>query len=181
MELPSACTKLRPLKSDLLLNVGVCGSSDNTVKKGSIFLCHKITDFSTKRSYYPDILYKHPFNEKSVITYPTVLSQSNADFKNSDMTFLVDMEASGVFISASYFYQPHQIFIIKIVSDYFDTDTTSPEEISQLIESNFTPIINWIKEVHLSSKKRPSTFTKEEVTLIEFFVFKSKIICYNGA
>ena len=65
------CTKYEVKEEDFLVNIGTCASLEPV---GSIFLCNKITDENTGRTFYPDILFKHPFMECEVYTYGKIVS-----------------------------------------------------------------------------------------------------------
>lgn len=61
----SVCSLYRPDREDLLFNVGTCAHAE---KEEGIFLCHKIVEQATGRSFYPDMLYRHEFREGTVVT-----------------------------------------------------------------------------------------------------------------
>lgn len=123
---------------DLLINIGICGCKDKTVALGSIFLCNKIIDNDTKHTFYPDIIFKHNFNESSIET-TSLLDNNPKKFSGN----LIDMESSGIYEAASTFLQPHQIFFIKIVSDHLNTSKITKDNISKLISNSSNKIIEW--------------------------------------
>ena len=61
----SVCSVYRPERGDMLLNVGTCAY---TADSDGIFLCNKITEQATGRTFFPDMLYRHNFREKAVVT-----------------------------------------------------------------------------------------------------------------
>ncbi len=123
-----------PKENDILINVGVCGCSIKTGKIGDIFLCGKITDITTNKSYYPDILYVNSFEEKEIITFPTICK----DLKDG---VLADMESSGIYQSAILFFDTHQIIFVKIVSDNLNNIPVKQPEIKLLIKKNYDKIM----------------------------------------
>lgn len=127
-----------PKENDILINVGICGCSVKTGKIGDLFLCGKITDITTNKSYYPDILYVNPFDEKEIITFPTIC-------ENLKDGVLADMEASGIYQSAVLFFATHQIMFVKIVSDNFNNIPVKQSEIKLLIEKNYDKIMQLAK------------------------------------
>ena len=69
------CTLHMPGKHDIFVNTGVCGAAKECGAPGSLYLIHKITGASSGRSYYPDILYGHPFSEGAVTSFFAVQEQ----------------------------------------------------------------------------------------------------------
>jgi nucleoside phosphorylase len=132
------CTLHSPSASDFLVNIGVCGTWSADIAPGSIFLCYKLTEEATNRSFYPDVVYRHPFEESSLVTVSSVVHASEftaadtSDFTSgpvserslnrsaglSEKGTLFDMEAAAIYQAASYFLQPHQLIFLKLVSDY---------------------------------------------------------------
>ena len=48
------------------MQCGICAGAEQ--KKGVAYLCSKITEEATQKTFYPDILYRHPFPEAAVVT-----------------------------------------------------------------------------------------------------------------
>lgn len=61
----SVCTKYKPQKADFLLNIGICAGVQ---KREGIFLVHKLVEQATGKTFYPDLLYRHDFEEESLMT-----------------------------------------------------------------------------------------------------------------
>lgn len=144
--------------ADLLINIGICGCRDTTIPLGSLFLCNKIIDNDTKHTFYPDILFKHNFNESSIET--TSLLNKNPKYFSSK---LIDMESSSIYEAASTFLQPHQIMFIKIVSDYLDTTTVTKDFISKLIFSHSTEIIKRTNFLVQNFNSNKDIFTPKDI------------------
>lgn len=113
--------KNEPGKFDLLANIGICGAGNPGIAVGKVFYCNKIIDNDTKMTFYPDMLFKHPFDEASIETFSKLVSRPDEEILEG---YLVDMEASGVFQAASVFLRPHQLVFIKVVSDHLDVGKT---------------------------------------------------------
>jgi len=71
----SICTAYPPAEDDLLVNIGTCayirsadGQQPSFRDREGIFLCNQITEQATGRSFYPDMLYRHEFQEASIVT-----------------------------------------------------------------------------------------------------------------
>lgn len=97
-------------------------------KAGDVFLVNKVTDLETGMSYYPDLLYRSYLEEGSLLCgeLPLGMHRKGRDVpepydaektaRNTDYD-LYDMDASGVALMAEKFLGPHQITILKTVTD----------------------------------------------------------------
>ncbi len=163
----SLCSLIPPTGRDVFVNLGVCGSNREEVPAGSVFLCNEILDLETRRSYYPDILFAHPFEERCVITSPNVIHAGMVQPEElSQKPLLADMEASGLYQAASCFYQPHQMFFLKVVSDYLMDTDMAPDKVTGLIRENIPVIAEWIRQVQAQLSKNRSIFTADEENYI---------------
>ncbi|BCJ94515.1 hypothetical protein acsn021_20840 [Anaerocolumna cellulosilytica] len=172
--LTSLCNCFPPSGEDLLVNIGVCGCTDQTVPEGTVFLCNKILEAETGRTFFPDMVYSHPFLEDRVLTSPVPIDLSKyKETKNySEDTetklesaflfyikqfiktgdYLVDMEAASLYQTATYFFQTHQMIFLKVVSDYLMVKGSSlpivtPQRITALLEKNCSQILEWIMQI----------------------------------
>jgi nucleoside phosphorylase len=128
----------RGTKSDILINIGSCaGKSD----AGKVYLCHKITDEVSGHTFYPDILCRHPFEEASLVTQPQVLCEGLEDSQ------LYDMEGASIYQAGSYFFGPHQMFFLKIVSDAGRGNEVSPEQLEKVMEQAADSIVDFLREL----------------------------------
>lgn len=163
----SICTGRQPGRGDFLINIGTCAAAGHS---GQIFLCNKLIEQETGRTFYPDILYPHDFAEGCVITgrnlwmrqggtegsvcgmqipkyIESAVSEDCAEIRNlSDdlQQVLYDMEAAAIYQAGAYFFAPHQMFFLKIVSDDGNADGVSPEQIEHLMEENTEKIVSYI-------------------------------------
>lgn len=147
--------------NDLYLNFGVCGTRDRQVPQGEVFLCNKIMDNDTKFTFYPDVLFKHPFKEAGIETFSNVVVEEKAQ------ETLVDMEASALYQAASVFFKPHQIFFIKVVSDYLNTENIDKDFISNIIEKNVDKVIEWLNHIKDNFHYSREVLTQYEEELIK--------------
>ena len=99
------------------INVGIAGGNHSSTKIGACYLLHKIKDETTGKTYYPDILIKHNFEEKALVTVENVISDGEGAYK-----WLVDMEASEIFNVCSSLVPVHRLAFLKIVSDYMNLE-----------------------------------------------------------
>lgn len=144
-----------PTQNDLLVNIGICAAPEN-FKIGNPLVIHQI--HYEQHSYFPDILFEHPFYESDIITLDAP----------SDTNFLtaVDMESYGVYKAAARFLKAHQILFFKIVSDSFEPQSVTKELALELVSKNienfetFTTLAQ-----HFIQKEK--LFSADEEELIE--------------
>ncbi|MGB9679551.1 MAG: nucleoside phosphorylase [Minisyncoccia bacterium] len=153
---------------DNILNIGVCGTKDETIEIGSLCYINKITDNETKRNYYPDILFKHNFLERDIETFSRVVKNTN-DLNSS----LCDMEASGFFLASSKYLGPHRIHILKVVSDKLSSvfDKQIPYI---LIKNNIDSINTFIAYINEYFKNK-EIFLTEEIEILNTISDKLKL------
>ena len=60
----------------------------NAAQIGDLYVCHKITEQATGKTFYPDILYRHPWRERELVTGMQPLQRAAA------YGVLYDMEAA---------------------------------------------------------------------------------------
>jgi hypothetical protein len=102
-----------PKKTDLLINFGSCGAGE-AFAVGQMFLCHKITEACSGRTFYPDVLYRHPFAEAALLSAAKVMSREELQVCDE----LCDMEAAAVYQAGNYYYSPHRMLFVKVVTDH---------------------------------------------------------------
>lgn len=112
--------------SDFIINTGICAGRG---KCGS-YLINKITDYTTKRTYYPDMLYRTDYPEAELMSVPVVADEEFLA-KNNDV--LIDMEAAGIYQAAIHFVPPHHMFYIKTVSDEGDAAAVHRDYVNRLM------------------------------------------------
>lgn len=145
-------------EADVLVNIGVCGCQDRKVPVGTVYLCNRILDGTTGRVYYPDILYKHPFLEGSLHSSSVPLTQ--AEIQNQPC-LLIDMEGAAVYQSAIRFFKTHQLFFIKIVSDYGVQASMTADRVTALVEGQIEAIGSWLEQWTMETWENP-VFSKEQ-------------------
>lgn len=150
--------------ADLLINLGICGANTKKFSKESPVLCHKIIEHTTKKSFFPDVLFSHPFQEGTLETFPRVVNR----YKDKDIEGeLADMEGAGVFQAASLFLPPHQIHIIKIVSDFLEEERLTGDDATAMVERNAAQIISWIDKRGKALSAPKPVLTEEEEELLQ--------------
>lgn len=149
--------KLQP--DAILVNIGVCGCKDTNVPTGTVCLCHSIQDGATGRVYYPDILYQHPFQEKSLYSDTKPLSREEMQTQPCQ---LVDMEGAGIYQSGIRFLETHRMFFVKIVSDYgVQNGAVTGDTVQGLVAKQVEVLTQWL-EPWLQTEAAQPVFTEEQ-------------------
>lgn len=135
---------------DIFVQFGSCGAPAD-IPVGSLFLCHKITDAVTGRSFYPDMLYSSDFKEAALVTAPEPASKPAA---------LTDMEGYGGYMAAFTFLPPNRIFTFKAVSDHgycqngnSGSDSLTPARLTELMAIHADSILSWLKETEAAVRE----------------------------
>ena len=98
----------------LLINIGSCGGGEK-FPVGTVTLGNKLWNETTGRSYYPDILFRHPFREVEIRTGSAPASAEKITIAEN---VVYDMEAAAIYQAGSRFYRPDQMLFLKVVSDH---------------------------------------------------------------
>lgn len=140
-----------PGKGDFLVNIGsaAADANDPSVRDGEIFLCNKITEQTTGRTFYPDVIYRHPFAEAEIVTQAVPYRGVNEtqDPENGAEPRLYDMEAAAVYQAGAYYFGPHQMSFLKVVTDYGvtgDGKNGQPEQIGWKIAAQEDAVCAYI-------------------------------------
>lgn len=112
--------------ADFLVNIGCCAAGGcepadrdmdsgygaaHAAQIGDLYVCHKITEQETGKTFYPDILYRHPWKERELVTGMQPLQRAAAHGA------LYDMEAAAVYQAGIRFFSPDRMIFLKVVSD----------------------------------------------------------------
>lgn len=119
--------------ADFLINIGCCAAANAgadsgceptdrdmdsgygaayAAQIGDLYVCHKITEQATGKTFYPDILYRHPWKERELVTGMQPLQRAAAHGA------LYDMEAAAVYQAGIRFFSPDRMLFLKVVSDF---------------------------------------------------------------
>lgn len=132
----SVCATYKPQEGDMLLNVGTC--SHNAGSHG-VFLCNKILEQATGKTFYPDLLYRHNLQEEAIVTGMLPCNGEEACDGN-----LYDMEAAAIYQAGAYFFGPHQMMFLKVVSDQGAAAEVSRERVHHLMETYQETLFDFI-------------------------------------
>lgn len=158
-------TKYGYNENDHFINIGIAGCK-NSMYDCTICLINKIIDITTNKTFYPDILYKHSFIEKTITTVPISINASN------DLDMVYDMESSAIYQAAIKYLHQHQIHFIKIISDQLKPNIVTKELILNIIQNSCEPILNYINNIlennNLLLKK--DLLSKSEQKIIQLII-----------
>lgn len=162
--------------NDLLLNFGLCGTTDPNVTLGSTYVFHRLHDHSTGNDLYPDMLLNIPYPEAALETCPLVVGPKlSATLLKENF---VDMEAYAIMFAATYYMQPHQLLFLKVVSDYATTTSTelNKEQISGWLTKAATQLIRHLKLYSDNYSFFPETLYKIELSSIELSALNTLVL-----
>ena len=145
--------------TDILVNIGSCAGSVSSLH--GIYLIHKITDEVTGRTYYPDMLYKHTFDEVEIITIPSVKKLISAP--------LYDMEAAAIYQAGSYFVGPHQMQFLKVVSDEGNGAAVTPDMLTECMNmyvDEMAELLDTLQAITKEWQEQKFVFSEEETGMV---------------
>lgn len=142
------CTAYPPGEHDVLVNIGICAGAP---MRDGLFLCSKITEMTTGKTFYPDLLYRHSLLEASIFTSAEPLRQE--DLTESHKTMLYDMEASAVYQAGSYWFGPHQMCFLKTISDSGENRDITPMQVQIRMQDEMDAIVLFLDRLHAAGAK----------------------------
>ena len=166
-------TKREPGDGDLLVNYGSCAGRED-IPVGTVSLCNKLTQTVDGRTFYPDILYRHPFGEAELYSFPTVQDQKSfqqflnkdAGAGNGEKGILVDMEAAAIYQAGNYYYAPHQMLFLKVVTDHGTTQEPqsagSGAHFSQIMDRAAEEVLTFIRQLLTMQEKNSRQESMQE-------------------
>lgn len=137
------------------INLGICAGN----RKGA-YLIQKITEESTLRTFYPDLLLCHPYEEETLLSGMTVCREQKA-------SGLYDMEGAAFYQSAVKYIWTDRISLIKVVSDAFEPDKVSFDDIKQAIANQSDQLEQYLNQINraLSMEQEQKAVINEELLL----------------
>lgn len=150
-------------EGDRFFNIGICGTSHQGISFGQAFLCHKIIHHDTGYTYYPDILIPHDLQEGTLESFSRPVT---FDMQNEVKGDLVDMEGFGCFAAASVFLPPHQLYVVKIVSDLLN-NRVSPETATKLVAEQMPAIKRLLHASQQIQTGQQEILNEEDLSLLQ--------------
>lgn len=151
----------------VLFNLGIAGhtqqAADGPVSVGDRFLANKITERSTGRSFFPDLLARTPLAESVVTTVEQPLDRADAGTVEPG---LADMEAAGFYQAAATFLPPHRIGCVKVVSDHLETRRLDKTRVGELISGALDEFEAAVAAYGLVRDGGPDVLTDADLQLV---------------
>ncbi len=128
---------------DAIINVGTCAGD---YEPGQVFICNKITEEATGRTFYPDMILRSGLLERELVTVPVVIHKPIHEYVNKDSNnmALYDMEAAAIYQAANLYVGPHRIGFVKVVSDNGDIEGLTPDFIKKLMAEAVDEIASYV-------------------------------------
>ena len=128
---------------DAIINVGTCAGD---YEPGQVFICNKITEEATGRTFYPDMILRSGLPERGLVTVPVVINKPIHEYVNKDShnMALYDMEAAAIYQAANLYVGPHRIGFVKVVSDNGDIEGLTPDFIKKLMAEAVDEIASYV-------------------------------------
>ena len=128
---------------DAIINVGTCAGD---YEPGQVFICNKITEEATGRTFYPDMILRSGLPERELVTVPVVIHKPIHEYVNKDShnMALYDMEAAAIYQAANLYVGPHRIGFVKVVSDNGDIEGLTPDFIKKLMAEAVDEIASYV-------------------------------------
>ncbi len=148
------CTKYNINNQDMIIHIGTCGIFSTNNYQNNFYICNKIVQAETGKTFYPDILYRHDFLESAILTLPVLYTKDKekfdkypniADCMINVKNILIDMEASGVYQAAIQYVGTERIIILKVVSDNGEPQKVTPEFIHTIFIENGKALVQFLE------------------------------------
>lgn len=128
---------------DAIINVGTCAGD---YEPGQVFICNKITEEATGRTFYPDMILRSGLPERGLVTISVVINKPIHEYVNKDSNnmALYDMEAAAIYQAANLYVGPHRMGFVKVVSDNGDIEGLTPDFIKKLMAEAVDEIASYV-------------------------------------
>lgn len=168
--------------ADFLVNIGCCAAggcepADRDMDSGygaayaaqigDLYVCHKITEQATGKTFYPDILYRHPWKERELVTGMQPLQRAAAHGA------LYDMEAAAVYQAGIRFFSPDRMLFLKVVSDFgvAGQERMTAETLTGLLEQHVKEVAAFLTNLREAADEeetlRNDGILQEDETVLE--------------
>lgn len=166
----TACllTRVEWNEDAVMFNLGIAGhtqkAEEGPVSVGDRFLANKITERSTGRSFFPDLLARPPLAEAAVTTVERPLDRVDAGTVEPG---LADMEAAGFYQAAATFLPPHRIGCVKVVSDHLEMRRLDKNRVGELIAGVLDEFEAAVAAYRSIDDGRPDVLTDADLQVVE--------------
>lgn len=144
-----------------LINFGICGSNSGLYQPGAVMLTHKVEDIETGRSYYPDLFAGHdlPGAVMQCHSRPVYMPE-----ETGGPAIFCDLESAGIMEAAVKYLSPHQVVMLKIISDKLDSGHLPENQVKTYLVAAL-PALNAII-AELEKKQSTKTYDGEIENLV---------------
>jgi len=154
------CALYKVKESDIVINIGFCGSGSRKYTPGTLLVINKITDMDTGKDYYPDVLFGRDLPKGSLCCYSKAVRKEDII---QEIDVFCDMESAGFIETAKKFVYAHNIVVLKIISDYLEPENLNKELLRDYIRKHLSSVESLMEElIHLNSSACEFSFTEEE-------------------
>ncbi len=129
-------------KNTILFNIGIAGGRKNVTEIGKMYLVNKIVSETNKKVWLPNNFLKPEIPEIQLTTVAKGVTNGGEKYEG-----LVDMEAAAIYETATKIIPAHQLYFLKIVSDYMEQVLDSTDQVLPLITNNLSEIIRFIDQI----------------------------------
>lgn len=147
-----------------LVNIGIAGHKHHAI--GMVFIINKITDFDSRKSYYPPLAFTPPCRTACIqtVSRPQLVYDSHQ---------LCDMEASAFYETAVRFSTGELIHCLKVISDNESSpaENIQAKQVSQLIAAHLGTLENLLTDLRRLAKLITVPETKLFERLIQRYHF----------
>ena len=174
--------------ADFLINIGCCAAANagadsgcetvdsgmdsgygaaHAAQIGDLYVCHKITEQATGKTFYPDILYRHPWKERDLVAGMQPLQRAAAHGA------LYDMEAAAVYQAGIRFFSPDRMLFLKVVSDFgiAGQERMTAEALTGLLEQHVKEVVAFLTNLREAADEeetlRNDGILQEDETVLE--------------
>jgi spore photoproduct lyase len=148
-----------------IVNFGCAGSESDSLDIGSLVIASRVIDSESRNSFCPDILLPCDMPKVTVISSPKLWRKDTAaenygslqhpddrrDTAANDriahQLTVHDMEAYSISSAAHLYTDCDRIHILKVISDYGDTENIRPETIRKLMEEPSERAAGYIRKI----------------------------------
>ena len=168
--------------ADFLVNIGCCAvggcepadrdmdsgyGAAHAAQIGDLYVCHKITEQATGKTFYPDILYRHPWKERELVTGMQPLQRAAAHGA------VYEMEAAAVYQAGIRFFSPDRMIFLKVVSDFgiAGQERMTAEALTGLLEQHVKEVAAFLTNLREAADEeetlRNDGILQEDETVLE--------------
>jgi len=155
-----------------LINFGSCAGKGEI---GETYVCNKIIDSISGHAFYPDILYRHDYPEKYIVTETGILKNGLGNLYQDG---LHDMEASAIYQAGSHFLSPHKMSFMKVISDSGQGEKIHVKELKKTIEMGMKHFLNYLMRwIEIDIQENIQVNRKEQIYEQEFEQLCQQLHC----